>query len=327
MMMNNTMMNQCNVAPGTIIFGKWNKYQYKVIKKLGAGANGIVYLTEYDRQVVALKISDNVANIASEMNVLKSFSKVQGFSLGPYLLHGDDWIRNGENMPFYVMEYIEGDDLLSFIKRKGEEWIEVLMLQLLTDLGHLHDNGWIFGDLKPENLIVTLPSHKIRCVDVGGTTLIGRSVKEFTEFFDRGYWGLGSRRADPAYDLFAVAMIFINTYYPQRFQKKADSMNQLVEIIEKTKGLNPYKSVLQKALMGKFTNAKEMRSSLLQAIRLKSTNSRNYTKVNKNSNSNTTPSRTAYVKKKKKGGFGETVLILLLVCCLYGLYLYTQITG
>ena len=67
-------------------------------------------------------------------------------------------------------------------------------MQLLNDLDKLHQNGWVFGDLKPENLIVTGPPPKIRCIDVGGTTIKGRAIKEFTEFYDRGYWGLGQEK-------------------------------------------------------------------------------------------------------------------------------------
>ena len=76
---------------------------------------------------------------------------------------------------------------------------------------------------------------RIRCIDVGGTTIQGRAIKEFTEFYDRGYWGLGTRKAEPAYDLFAVAMIMINTAYPKRFNKKTGGISQLREAIRQTK--------------------------------------------------------------------------------------------
>ena len=315
MMMNN-MKKLCNIPPGTTITGKWNKQSYHVLRKLGEGANGIVYLADFGGRLVALKISDNYTSIASEMNVLKSFSKVQGSSLGPYLLHGDDWIRNAKSMPFYVMEYIKGEELIQFTKNKGKEWIEVLVLQLLTSLHKMHREGWIFGDLKPENLLVTLPEYKIRCVDVGGTTMIGRSVKEFTEFFDRGYWGLGSRKAEPSYDLFAVAMIMVNVYYPQRFTKKIGQPNQLINLISNTKELNRYKTVLATAIMGKYTNSLQMRSDLLKVVEAtERTATRTKVQVKKK------------VVKKKSSALGETVILLLIVCCLYGLYIYTQVLG
>ncbi len=319
--MNSTMKTPFNITPGTTIIGKWYKHSYKIVRKLGAGANGTVYLAEFNQKFVALKISDNHANIASEMNVLKSLSKVQGSSLGPSLFHGDDWIKGENCIPFYVMEYIEGKELLDFVRAKGEGWIEILMLQLLSDLGELHNKGWIFGDLKPENLIVTSPAQKIRCVDMGGTTVIGRSVKEFTEFFDRGYWGQGSRKAEPTYDLFAVAMIFINVYYPNRFSKQKNSPNQLLEVIQTTIGLVPYQNILEKAIRGKYATAKEMRMSLLNQIQSNGTN------TFKNVKAKPTSSRNVYKKKRKKGGLKETVFILILVCCLYGLYLYAQIIG
>lgn len=315
MMMNN-MKKLCNIPSGTTITGKWHKQSYHVLRKLGEGANGIVYLADFEGRLVALKISDNYASIASEMNVLKSFSKVQGSSLGPHLVHGDDWVRNATSMPFYVMEYIKGEELIQFTKNKGKEWVEVIVLQILTSLHKLHQEGWIFGDLKPENLLVTVPDYKIRCVDVGGTTMIGRSVKEFTEFFDRGYWGLGSRKAEPSYDLFAVAMIIINVYYPQRFTKKADQPNQLIHLISNTKELNRYKTVLTSAITGKYTDSLQMRSDWLKIIEA--------------TDKNATVTRSRVKKKvvKKKGSaLGEMIFLLFIVSCLYGIYIYTQVLG
>ena len=315
-MMSNTTKNHSKVPPGTVISGKWLKNQYKIIKMLGAGANGFVYLANHQGQLVAIKISDDYGSIASEMNVLKSFSKVQGSSLGPYLFHGDDWEWKDECLPFYVMEYIQGDDLLTFISKKGDDWVGILLLQLLTNLDHLHNQGWIFGDLKPENLIVMSPTYSIRCIDVGGTTIIGRSVKEFTEFFDRGYWGFGSRKAEPSYDLFAVAMIGVNIYYPNRFQKQSDARKQLLQIVESEKGLSVYKAVIRKALLGEYKSAKEMRGELLFAMQSKAGPETNKRKAVKRRS-----------VKKKRSGFAETFVILLIVSCIYGLYIYSQLMG
>ncbi|WP_419882629.1 protein kinase domain-containing protein [Peribacillus sp. B-H-3] len=328
MMMNNTLRNQCNIPPGSIITGKWNKNQYKVVRELGNGANGIVYLAENNKTLFALKISDNGASIISEMNILKEFSKAQGSALGPSFVEADDWVKNGKPISFYVMEYIKGEGFLEFIQKKGPSWTGILMLQLLASLESLHKQGWVFGDLKPENLIVASPSSKVRCVDVGGTTKQGRSIKEFTEFFDRGYWGLGSRKADPKYDLFAVAMIIINSAYPARFSRNGEGYKQLSEAIMQKKELRPFKSILEDALHGRFSAASEMRDRLIGILSQRERFAG--TAIKKQVNSPGKPSASSRTKRKRaankkgKGGFVETCLLVAVVSLLYVLYIYEQ---
>ncbi|PLS15135.1 serine/threonine protein kinase [Bacillus sp. M6-12] len=331
-MMNNTLRNQCNVPPGSVITGKWNGNRYRIIKELGFGATGIVYLAELNGQYAALKLSNNGLSITSEMNILKAFSKVQGSALGPSLLEADDWEKPGIILPFYVMEYIQGDSFLDFIKVKGPAWTGVLMLQLLTSLADLHEQGWVFGDLKPENLIVTTPSYKVRCIDVGGTTKQGRSIKEFTEFFDRGYWGLGSRKADPKYDLFAAAMVMVNASYPKRFQKKGDEQKQILEAVNAKKELRPFKMVIEKAITGRYESANNMRQDIMGVLSLRSDravsstrqSAKGYTRQNRQTIKNSQPPTRSHAKKKRSG-FAETFLLVMIVSLLYALYLYRQV--
>src|SRR5690606_3371376 len=140
----------------------------------------------------------------------------------------------------------------SFIKQKGNEWIVVFMLQLLTELEKLHQEGYIFGDLKPDNLIVAGPSPKIRLLDVGGVTKIGRSVKEFTSFYDRAYWGAGSRKAEPSYDLFSLAMVFFHVAHPDVSFNKQDGMKQIERKLSIHPYLKRYRSVFNGAFRGEF---------------------------------------------------------------------------
>src|SRR5699024_1968970 len=135
-----------------------------------------------------------------------------------------DYRINIQNITFYlyVIEYVQGYSINSFMKRRGYECVGVFMLQLLGDLQKLHETGWVFGDLKVENLIVTSPTPRIRWIDVGGTTQMGRAVKEYTELYDRGYWGLGTRRAEASYDLFSLAMVFLRIFDPKPFERKKD---------------------------------------------------------------------------------------------------------
>ncbi len=336
-MMNHSLKSRCKVAPGTVITGKWHSNKYTVLKELGYGANGIVYLAKFKNMQVALKMSDNGMSITSEVNVLRSFAKVQGSTLGPSLLDVDDWKSNQGQISFYAMEYIQGPDLLTFIQNKGKAWTTVLFLQLLNDLNKLHENGWVFGDLKPENLIVTGPTPRIRCIDVGGTTLKGRAIKEFTEFYDRGYWGLGTRKADPAYDLFAVAMIMINTAYPKRFNKTTGGISQLREAIRKQKELLPLERVIVKALQGQYSNALQMRTELLSLVIDKKnpdplakatvTNTKQHHAKTKDKPGRTQQpkSRQNYRRKKKKSRWMETIIITIFLALLYFLYIFQKL--
>lgn len=327
MMMNNSLKNRFKVVPGTVIEGKWHRNRYTIVKELGYGANGIVFLAKAGNKHVALKLSDNGMSIISEGNVLKSFAKVQGSALGPSLLDVDDWETNSGKISFYAMEYIHGPDLLTFIKTKGKAWTSILILQLLSDLEQLHKNGWVFGDLKPDNLIVTGPPPKIRCIDVGGTTVQGRAIKEFTEFYDRGYWGLGTRKADPQYDLFAVGMIFMNIAYPKRFTKQTGGLQQLKAAIRQQQELHKYEDIILKALKGHYLTAEEMRNELLRVVgagRPKrddqqpvfASGRRRFLQQN---------SRRAMKKQKKRGSFFETLLIVFVISLLYIIYIYGQI--
>ncbi|RYG72681.1 protein kinase family protein [Lentibacillus lipolyticus] len=264
-----------NIRPGTVITGKWHRKRYVIKRRLGRGAVGTVYLCEQNGRYAALKISENAASMTVEVNVLKSLGKVQGNRLGPSLLDVDDWeVSADAKYAFYVMEYLDGKPLQAFIKRHGQEWVGAFMLQLLGDLEHLHKAGWVFGDFKPENLIVVPSPPKVRWIDVGGTTKIGRSIKEYTEFYDRGYWGMGSRRAEPSYDLFALAMIFLTIYYPTRFEKGPNPKATLFKKLNNVQQLHIYRHCLKKALLGHYQSSAQMRKEILEAIHNAKTNAK-----------------------------------------------------
>ncbi|WP_060681023.1 protein kinase domain-containing protein [Virgibacillus halodenitrificans] len=256
------------IRPGIHITGKWHKNSYLIKKELGSGAIGTVYLCEWNGRTAALKVSDTSTSMTVEVNVLKSLEKVQGNPLGPSLVDIDDWTSPlGNQYTFYVMEYLQGQSLASFIRQQGKEWIGVFMLQLLEDLERLHQSGWIFGDLKTDNILVLHSPPRVRWIDVGGTTKIGRAIKEYTEFYDRGYWGLGTRRAEPSYDLFALVMVFLHVFYPKRFEKKQSSSQVfLINKINAVKELTPYRTVLRKAVEGKYQTSAEMRVEVINCM-------------------------------------------------------------
>ncbi len=317
-MTSHTAKRPCSFQIGTFMTGKWHHNRYELRKELGYGANGIVYLAQSVRGTVAVKFSDNNATIASEVNVLKSFAKAQGDSLGPSLIDVDDYVVNGKIYPFYVMEFIQGDSLLAFLRKRGNEWLNVLSLQLLTQLEKLHQLGWVFGDLKPENLIIQWPEQRIRFIDVGGTTQRGRAIKEYTEYFDRGYWGLGGRRAEPSYDLFSLAMIMMTAAYGGRVPKREGGLKELRERVKDKKELAVIEPVLMKAFAGKYASAGEMKRELAAYMQRQS-NRRKHSAVQ----TSRMQMRNAKGKsgRRKGGRIAETLFLILLVTLLYAIYM------
>lgn len=268
MKMNQTLKNLgVNIIPGMVLKGKWHKKRYVVRKKLGSGAIGSVYLCDRNNKPVAIKLSRNGSSMMSEVNVLKALGKVQGKKLGPSLLDVDDWVAaDGTTITFYVMEYVHGVSMSSYIHKHGREWVGVFILQLLEDLEALHRSGWVFGDLKTENLLVTSPPARARWIDVGGTTQIGRSIKEYTAFYDRAYWEAGSRRADPGYDLFALVLTILHIHYPKRFSKGTDPKQTLLGKLRALKPLHVYYRPFKKAIEGAYTSSSDMKEDIKQSL-------------------------------------------------------------
>lgn len=255
------------IRPEMIITGKWNRNAYIVKRKIGAGMIGTVYLCETKNRLAALKISEQATSLIAEVNVLKSLNKVQDDRLGPFLLDVDDWeTENGNVYSFYVMTYIKGTSMEKYVKRNGYEWIGVFLVQMLDQLEKLHESGWVFGDLKNDNILISDAPPMVQFIDVGGTTKIGRSIKEYSEFYDRAYWHLGTREAEPSYDLFAVVMVILAIFYPDKFKRTADSRRLIIHKLRAIPELKLYNRSLQNAVLGKYETASQMKDELMQQV-------------------------------------------------------------
>ncbi len=254
-------------STGTVITGKWQNSRFVIQRVLGSGANGTVYLVQKDgyRERYALKMGNDTLELQSEINVLTSLQtqrkrkdKQQGVTHRPYLLEVDDYSVRHREIPFYVMRYVEGSPLNWFIRKRGKEWIGIVGLRLLEKLRELHQLGFVFGDLKPENVMVS-EYGEVELIDYGGVSSKGRSVKQFTEWYDRGYWNAGTRGSDEGYDLFAFAVLCIHLIHGDALKAAASqhlpqtrSMSDLLSLVQRSHRLKPYSSWLNKAIRGEF---------------------------------------------------------------------------
>jgi serine/threonine-protein kinase len=152
----------------------------------------VVYQVSQASRHLALKIGNDSFALTSEVNVLKLFQKAQGSVLGPSLYDVDDWESPDGIRSFYVMNVVDGVPMHRYVREKGAEWMPVLVMQLLGFLAHLHDKGYVFGDLKPEHLLVTGHPPRLSWFDAGGA---GR-LKNIRNFMTGGIgkWGTARRR-------------------------------------------------------------------------------------------------------------------------------------
>lgn len=200
-----------HLAPGTTLSGKWKGKSYHIMERIGQGANGTVYLASRDGELVALKIAHDASALSIEHdNLIKLGVDSRGRSIAPRALEIDDLKLGVDTHPALAMEYVGGQTVAEFVAGHGPEWVPVLLVKILRLLGALHERGYIFGDLKPANLLIHPASVEPRLIDFGGVTPQGQAVKEFTEMFDRAWWGLGTRRAEPGYDLAAAALLALH---------------------------------------------------------------------------------------------------------------------
>ncbi|OMP66823.1 protein kinase domain-containing protein [Domibacillus epiphyticus] len=259
------MKKRYEAVPGEILYGKWTGHKWHVEREIGRGANGIVYLVRGAIGQAALKFADSSA-VAAETNTLQSLEPVRGFSPGPFFIEADDVEKNGVIYPFYIMEYIDGLMLHTFMRSKKKEWSFIILLRLLDFLAPLHQSGKIMGDLKPENFIVSGSAHLIRAVDMGGITKLGRSVKEYTALYDRAAWHSGTREAEPSYDLFAATVLTVALVHKNEVQEVSGRIDRLVDIIDSSLVLRKAAPILKNALHGQYDCALTMKKELLVCL-------------------------------------------------------------
>lgn len=145
--------------------------KYKIIKELGSGAMGKVYLGE-DSQLgklyaikTAIQTPDGkyVEALKHECHIMKNLSE----RFIPYVV---DVGQDGD-ITYMVMEYIEGENLQDYLSKHAPLSPDraVDYIKKITDIiSYLHSQnpGIIFRDLKPSNLIIG-NNDNIRLLDFG----------------------------------------------------------------------------------------------------------------------------------------------------------------
>jgi serine/threonine protein kinase len=153
-----------SLSAGTIL-----QSRYRILRKLGQGGMGAVYeaFDLHVSAVVALKETSNSENIS--LNAFRKEARLLANLHHESLpLVMDCFYENGGW--FFVMEYVEGDDIEKSLEvRKNPFPVGDVLTwadQILDALEYLHENGIIHLDIKPSNLKLT-NRRKIKLLDFG----------------------------------------------------------------------------------------------------------------------------------------------------------------
>ncbi|MEO8026301.1 MAG: protein kinase [Bryobacteraceae bacterium] len=142
------------LAPGALIAGR-----YRIVALLGKGGMGEVYRAEDMTlgQEVALKFLPGA--FAGDPNFLERFHnevRIARQVSHPHVCRVYD-IFQGDGQLFLSMEYVDGEDLGSLLKRigrlPGDKALE-FSRKICAGLAAAHDKGVLHRDLKPGNILI-----------------------------------------------------------------------------------------------------------------------------------------------------------------------------
>jgi len=150
--------------------------RYKIMKKLGAGGMGAVYLAEHvmiERRVAVKILSQD---FASKPDLVQRF--IQEARAAARIGHENivevhDFGETASGSVFFTMEFLEGQDLAQIIQSTGPlpvPRIRLIMGQLCRALAAAHAKGIVHRDLKPENIYLVEKEGKsdfVKILDFG----------------------------------------------------------------------------------------------------------------------------------------------------------------
>jgi len=131
--------------------------RYTILKKLGEGGMGTVYMCEH--ATIGKKFAVKVLSyeLAHKEDLRERFlqeARAASMISQENVVEISDFGDTPDGSVFFVMEFLQGEDLSDTVKDHGRlPWARVkpIMIQICRALGAAHDAGIIHRDMKPEN--------------------------------------------------------------------------------------------------------------------------------------------------------------------------------
>ena len=163
---------------------------YKIIKKLGEGGMGVVYLaedTKLKRQVAIKFLPQNISANSEEKKRFEIEAQAAAALNHPNIatIHA---IENDNDNLFIVMEYVDGEELDCFVRTHRDVSLPLntiidYAIQITSGLHAAHEKGIVHRDIKSENIMVS-SANQIKVMDFGlaklkGSLKLTKSIQQF----------------------------------------------------------------------------------------------------------------------------------------------------
>jgi hypothetical protein len=227
-------------TPGQIIAER-----YRVVAMAGRGGMGEVYRAEDLKlgQLVAIKflpesLSEDAATLArfhSEVRIARQVSH-------PNVCRVFD-IGDADGTPFLSMEYVDGEDLASVVRRIGRlspDKATEIARQICAGLAAAHERGVVHRDLKPANVMLD-GAGKIRVTDFGlagiAASIQGADIRAGTPAY-MAPEQLAGREVTAKSDIYSLGLILYEILTGKR-AFEASTLPELIKLREQGTITNP----------------------------------------------------------------------------------------
>src|SRR5437764_3981012 len=207
--------------PKALSAGKTLNNRYEIVRRIGGGGMGAVYLAK-DRNLgdAPRAVKEMIESHIDETQHEKAVADFKRESLlltaleHPSIPTVYDYFYDDNSERFYlVMKFIPGSDLSSRLRNSPGGRIDELTvtewgIQVADVLHYLHTRpeSIIYRDLKPANLMIDSNNNRIMLIDFGIARWVNKKEKGVTAVGTMGYAPpeLFSGRADPRVDIYSL---------------------------------------------------------------------------------------------------------------------------
>jgi len=212
-------------SPGTDLVGQVLADRYHVVRKLGEGGMGQVYLAEHVKMGRKSAIKVMSPSMVHDPDAVARFNREAANASRishPNVCAVYDFGETPEGVIYLAMEFIEGEPLTELLAREGELPVTragAIFLQVADALQAAHDLGIVHRDLKPDNVMLSRGrdgTDTVKVVDFGIAKAVGaRDTQKVTktglvvgtpEFMSPEQ--LAGDPVDGRSDLYALALVF-----------------------------------------------------------------------------------------------------------------------